>query len=80
MPRLVVVRRYPTGPRCWVAGQRVHHGASGLVAGVALLARRHPRLAALTLLAVAHDRADWRVWFAREKVPAITLDTTTPSV
>lgn len=75
--RVVVVHRYPSGPRCWIAGQRIHHGASGLLACVALLARRHPRLAALALLAAAHDRHDWRVWFTREKMPASTLDTST---
>jgi hypothetical protein len=74
---LVVVRRYPEGPRCWLLGQRVHHGASGLLA--AALLRRHPRLAAVALLAVAHDAHDWRVWFAREGVPAgEVLDSTAP--
>lgn len=70
---LVVVRSYPQGPRCWVAGQRVHHGATGLL--LAAVLRRHPRLALAALALVAHDRHDWRVWFAREKLPAIALDT-----
>lgn len=69
MPSLVVVRRFPQGPRVWLCGQRVHHGASGLVFA-ALLLRSRRRVAAACLLAVLHDRHDWRVWFAREVVPA----------
>ena len=66
---MIVVRRYPQGPRVWLCGQRVHHGASGTVLG-AVLARRHPRLAALALAWAATDWHDARVWFKRERVPA----------
>lgn len=69
MMRAVVVRRYPQGPRVWVCGQRVHHGASGLILA-GLLARRRRRLAALALAWAATDWHDWRVWFVREGVPA----------
>lgn len=72
MTRAVIVRSYPQGPRVWIAGQRVHHGATGLL--LAALLRRRPRLAAACLLLAAHDRHDWRVWFAREKSPASSLD------
>ena len=74
---IVTVRRYPQGPRCWVAGQRVHHGAVATVAAVALYAAKRRRLAAAVLLVAAHDRHDWRVWFAREGVPCVTKITHT---
>ena len=73
---LVTIRSYPQGPRVWIAGQRVHHGASGLVLAAALRKRR--RLAAALLVWAATDWHDWRVWFAREKVPATTLTTSYP--
>jgi hypothetical protein len=53
----------------WVLGQRVHHGATGCALAV-LCARRHRRLAVAALALVLHDRADWRAWFRRERVPA----------
>lgn len=70
--RLVTVVRYPSGPRVWIAGQRVHHGATGLL--LAAILRRHRRAAAACLLLAAHDRRDWRVWFVREKSPASSID------
>jgi hypothetical protein len=73
MRRLIVVRSYPQGPRCWIAGQRIHHAVPGIAAALAF--RRHRLLALLGLALVAHDRHDWRVWFRREG-----LDTTTPVV
>lgn len=75
MARLVVVVRHPNGPRVWVVGQRVHHGATGALAAVALLSKRKHRLALAALLLVLHDRHDWRVWFVREGLPAIPLTT-----
>jgi hypothetical protein len=65
---MIAVRTYPQGPRVWILGQRVHHGATGCVLA-AVLARRHRRLALLAAVAVMHDRHDWRVWFAREGLP-----------
>lgn len=62
---IIIVRNYPEGPRCWILGQRVHHGLTGLVIAVAL--RRHRRLVLLGLALCAHDRHDWRRWVAREK-------------
>lgn len=70
---MIVVRSYPQGPRCWIAGQRVHHGATGAVLAAAALATgRRARLAMLTagLALCLHDRHDARVWFKRESVPA----------
>lgn len=67
MARLVYIRGYPEGPRVWIAGQRIHHGATGLVLA-AVLRRRH-RLALLALAAVVHDLHDARVWFKREGLP-----------
>jgi len=54
MTPLVSIRRSPSGPRVWVAGQRLHHGATGCA------------LALLGAVLAAHDRADWRIWFVRE--------------
>lgn len=62
--RLVRVVSYPQGPRVWIAGQRVHHGATGCA--LLALARKRPLLAVAGALLVAHDRRDWRVWFRRE--------------
>lgn len=70
MGRVVVVRSYPQGPRVWIAGQRVHHGLTGLLVALVLLGARRRGLAAACLLAVLHDRRDWRVWLAREAIPA----------
>ena len=69
MTRPVVVLSYPEGPRVWILGQRVHHGAWAclLAAGTA---RRHRRLALAAAAVALHDARDWRVWFRRERVPA----------
>ena len=74
MARVVLVVKHPNGPRVFVVGQRLHHGASGLLAAALLLLRRRHRLALLALLAVLHDRHDWRIWFVRE-MPAMSLTT-----
>jgi hypothetical protein len=71
--RLVVVIRHANGPRVWVVGQRVHHGATGALALAALLAARKRRMALAALLLMLHDLHDWRVWFAREGLPASDL-------
>ena len=74
----MVIRRHPNGPRCWVLGQRVHHGATGcaLVLAAAYVAartrgRHSPILAAAGLLLCAHDRADVREWFARRGLDSL---------
>jgi hypothetical protein len=75
----LVVRRFPQGPRVWLAGQRVHHGSVGCMLLAAGL--HHRRVFAAGLVLVAHDRHDWRAWFVREGVPAGNLlDTALPSL
>lgn len=64
---LIIIRQYPQGPRCWIAGYRIHHGATGLALALALHKCRRARWVALAL--VAHDWHDWRRWFAREHFP-----------
>lgn len=69
--KLVTVRSYPQGPRLWLLGQRVHHGATGVaLAAVAISRRRRARWALLGALLALHDRHDWRVWFVREILEA----------
>lgn len=69
--RGVAIHRHPQGPRLYVSGQRVHHGASGLALAGSLLAMRKHRLCLAALAIVAHDAHDWRVWFSREKFPVV---------
>lgn len=84
MMRAVEVIRHPNGPRVFIAGQRIHHGATGCALAVAALAIRQPALAVAALALVVHDRADWRVWFIRDawvsvsKLTQDALDVTTP--
>lgn len=66
MTHPLVIHRYPHGPRCWLFGQRVHHGAAGcLLLLMALRSDRARSLAAVGLMLCLHDRADVRVWFRR---------------
>lgn len=66
---LVIVRSYPSGPRCWIVGQRVHHGATGAAMVAAGIMARQPLVVAAGLMLCAHDRHDWRTWFVRERTP-----------
>jgi hypothetical protein len=50
----------PAKRRLWVGGQRVHHGATGLL------------LAALGAVLVAHDWKDRPMWFARGAQDSVT--------
>jgi hypothetical protein len=59
---MVKIAQHPEGPRLTIVGQRVHHGAVGIIAMIAL--RKHPKLAALALAPVIDDLHDWRFWFA----------------
>lgn len=63
---LIVVQRHASGPRCWVAGQRIHHGSVGIALVAAGIASRKRALSVIGLALIAHDRADARAWFARE--------------
>lgn len=78
MRHLVYIASYPTGPRCWVGGQRTHHGAVCAVVA-AMLARHHRKAAGLLLLGAIHDRHDWRIWFSREGLPSVTNVTDAPA-
>ena len=64
--RPLVIVSYPSGPRCWVLGQRIHHGSIGvLLIGIGLTVSSRT-LSAAGLMLVAHDRADRGIWFSRE--------------
>jgi hypothetical protein len=67
----IVVQRHPQGPRVWIAGQRIHHGASGTILGAAALLARRRRLGAVLLAWALTDWHDVRVWFKREGIPAV---------
>ena len=69
MPKsLVHIYSHPNGPRVWLCGQRVHHGAVGVLLATASVATgRRPGIAIAAVL-VAHDLHDWRTWFARERL------------
>jgi hypothetical protein len=64
-PMLRVIR-HPNGVRLYVAHQRIHHGATGCVLLAAATLRRKRAALLCAALLVAHDRRDWRVWFAKE--------------
>lgn len=71
MTHLAYIVRHPNGPRLYLAGQRVHHGATGCALAVALLRWPTTRRAGIfvgTVLAI-HDRHDWRIWWKRERIP-----------
>jgi len=59
------IEKNKKGPRLRIAGQRVHHGASSIIATGVLLSFHKTRIyAPLLLLAAVHDRRDWKFWFA----------------
>lgn len=68
MFRPITILRYPAGPRVWLFGQRVHHGAVGCA--LVALVRRWPALGVVIAVLVATDWHDRREWFAREGIPA----------
>lgn len=60
---MIRVESNPLGPRVYVLGQRVHHGAIGV-------------LLVLTGLAMAlDDKHDYRDWFRRSMSAAVPLAT-----
>lgn len=63
--KIIRYQKHPQGPRLWIGNQRVHHGASSIMAAALLLCFRRTRpLAPLMLMIALHDRHDWRYWFA----------------
>ncbi len=64
----IVIKRHANGPRLFIAGQRVHHGASCSILALASLAAKQRRVAAIFLILAAHDHHDWKVWFVRESL------------
>jgi len=73
MAQVFHLYRHPNGPRVWFLGQRVHHGAVGVLLAIACTAANlHHGLVVAVLLA-AHDAHDWRIWFRRERLPAEAL-------
>jgi hypothetical protein len=53
------VINHPHGPRVYVAGRRLHHGSVGLALAIVAAAAHRPRLAAIGLVLLAHDAADF---------------------
>jgi hypothetical protein len=72
MLRIVTIRKFPTGNRCWIFNQRIHHGSTGLALALLFLTLRKPIPALVALSLAIHDRHDWRLWFVRECLPEIT--------
>ena len=71
MPRSVLhIQHHPCGPRVWIFGQRVHHGAVGIVAAAVFSAGGLHLAVAIAAAVAAHDAHDWRRWFAREGRPS----------
>lgn len=50
---------HPCGPRLYVAGLRVHHGAAGCAIALIGLARHNTLIAAVGLVMAIDDRADF---------------------
>lgn len=72
---IVFVERHEDGPRLYVGGQRLHHGATGLaLVGLGVLLPKARRGILVGLLAMAHDRRDLRRWLAREVLPELGAD------
>lgn len=59
---MVMVQWHAQGPRVYVFGRRIHHGALGVLLASTGLARHIPTLALAGILLAAHDAADWRLW------------------
>lgn len=59
--------------RLYLATQRIHHGAFGVLVAAAAL-RRSPVVRAVGLAGIAlalDDAHDWRRWFRRESLPQV---------
>lgn len=62
MTQLARIERHPCGPRLYLVGRRVHHGAAGAVGLAAGIATRSRYLTLASLALVVHDAHDfpWR--------------------
>lgn len=56
------IARHPNGPRVYMLGQRVHHGAFGVGVGLCGVLFRRRALVAMGVALAAHDAKDfpWR--------------------
>jgi hypothetical protein len=70
MARIAHLHRHPNGPRVWLLGQRIHHGAVGVLLALACVVLGAYLGVLLAVALVAHDAHDWRIWFTREGLPA----------
>lgn len=59
LPAMLRIYRHPSGPRVYLLGARVHHGAAGIGAAAALAALGRPALALAALAIAAHDWRDF---------------------
>lgn len=59
--------------RLYLANQRVHHGACGILLAAAVLkSSRATRAIGLVGVALAvEDAHDWKIWFKREASPTV---------
>ena len=73
------VQRHPLGPRLYVGGFRLHHGASGCALAALALCARRPRLALAGLLVAAHDLHDRAAWFRVERMVAASAAVLPPA-
>lgn len=69
----VHIERHRNGPRLYIVGQRVHHGASCSLLAAASLAVHKPIAAAVFICLAVHDYHDIKVWFTRESLPKGTI-------
>lgn len=64
---MIRVVMFPQGRRCWIFNRRVHHGTVGCIVAAYGAGKGSSVILAAGLLLMAHDRSDYREWFARER-------------
>ncbi len=60
---MIRLQRHELGPRVWICGVRIHHGATGCLLALAGMLTNQRRAVLAGLALCAHDRADYREWF-----------------
>lgn len=70
MPSFAHIENHPDGPRVWLCGQRIHHGAVGALLAAACAATHRRSGVTLGTILMVHDAHDWQRWFAREELPS----------